>query len=99
MQVTVPLPPATQGLDKAEVEPFEFTSDEEVGHGHAGLGSGRQFSTLADHSQVRGRSGTCRTGPCLPGRLCPDERQAVLQSGVGQSSGRIPASATPRSGL
>ena len=51
-EVNIPLPAANQSLDKAEVEPYEFTSDLEVGHGHAGLGAGRQFSTLADHSKV-----------------------------------------------
>ena len=52
VEVSLPLPAASQGLDKAAVEPHEFTSNVEVGHGHAGLGSGRQFSTLADHSKV-----------------------------------------------
>ena len=52
VEVPLPLPAATQGLDKASVEAHEFTSNVEVGHGHSGLGSGRQFSTLADHSKV-----------------------------------------------
>ena len=51
-EVDVPIAESSLSLDKADVIPYEFTSDQDVSHGHAGLGSGRQFSTLADHSKI-----------------------------------------------
>ena len=34
------------------MEPFEFLSEQEVKHGHAGLGAGTQFSATSDNSKV-----------------------------------------------
>ena len=51
-EVHLPIPDSGMSLDKAEAVGQQFTSDQEVAHGHAGLGSGRHFSSLADHSQL-----------------------------------------------
>ena len=51
-EVSVPIPGPSSSIDKADVAVHEFVSEQLVSHGHAGLGSGQQFSTLADNSAV-----------------------------------------------
>ena len=51
-ELHLPIPDSGVSLDKAEALGHEFTSDQDVAHGHAGLGSGRHFSSLADNSKL-----------------------------------------------
>ena len=51
-EVSVPIPGPSSFIDKADVEVHEFVSKQLVSHGHAGLGSGQQFSMLPDSSAV-----------------------------------------------
>ena len=51
-EIHLPIPEAGLSLEKCEAAGQEFTSDQEVAHGHAGLGSGRHFSALADNSRL-----------------------------------------------
>ena len=72
-EVNVPIPESRTSIDKADVDVHEFVSDQVMSHGHAGLGSGHQFSTLADHSSVD----TDHTR----GQLCVRLGWAVTQEG------------------
>lgn len=45
--------------------PYEFKSEQEISHGHAGLGSGKEFSIVSDNSRI----GTDKTRGKLYARL------------------------------
>ena len=51
-ELHLPIPEAGLSLEKCEAAGQEFSSQQEVAHGHAGLGSGRHFSSLADNSKL-----------------------------------------------